>query len=447
MRELDELLDRALETLSSRRLAGEVYVEDLSVFSVSVSGGAIESLESQESRGAGVRVFEGERVGFAYTSDLTPTGLAEAAGLARGLASKADPDVDNALPEADESPTPEPEVHDPAVARIDVQEKIRAARRIEEAARAADPRVKAARRSRYTDVVGRTGVAGTGGMRRAWPFTRIYGSIEVNAEEKGEQQSGWASDFAIRAGGLDPAAIGREAARRALAKLGARRAPTRRTNLVLDPVVASSLVEALSPSLHADNTLKGKSLLASKLGASIGSPKVTLLDDGRAAGGDHSAPYDGEGVATRCTMLIEGGVLKGFLHSSYTSLRMAAAPTGNAARASFKSPPRIAPSNLFLQPTGASRESLLAEAGDGLYITEVMGLHTIDPVSGDFSLGACGLALSGGQPGAPVDRIAVAGNVLGLLRSIGGVAVDLRFMPGGGAGSTTLLLDISVSGS
>jgi PmbA protein len=222
---------------------------------------------------------------------------------------------------------------------------------------------------------------------------------------------------------------------------------TRRANLVLDPSVAASLLEAISPALHADHVLKGKSVLGPRLGQQIGGAKVTMLDDGRLQGGDHSAPYDAEGVATRCTMLIEGGVLKGFLHSTYSSLRMGAAPTGNAFRRSFKSPPHIGPSTLYLQPTGAAPQTLLSEAGDGIYINEVMGLHTIDPISGDFSLGASGMTLKAGRPDSPVDRVGIAGNVVDLLKSIAGVGTDLRFMPGGGAGSTTLLMDIAVSGT
>ncbi len=447
MRDVDAILDAALAAFGSARLAGEIYLEDHAIFSVTVSGGAIESLEAQEVRGAGLRLFEGGRVAFTYTSHLTAEGLRDAVQVARDLLPRSDPDEHNVLPEADESSTPAPEFFDAALVRVDPQEKIRAARRLEEAARSADARVKKVRQARYTDVMGRVAVANTAGLRRSWPFSRAYASIEVTAEDRGEMQSGWYADFAVRFAGLDPALIGREAALRAASKLGAKPPASRRANLVLDPIVAASLMEAMAPALHADQVLKGKSLMASRLDQQVGSNKVTLLDDGRAPGGDHSAPYDAEGVATRCSMLIEGGALKGYLHSSYTSVRMSTAPTGNAFRASWKSPPRIAPSNLYLQPTGAPRETLMADARDGFLITEVMGLHTIDPISGDFSIGASGLALSDGQPAHPVDRIVVAGNVLELLSSVAGVGTDLRFMPGGGAGSSTLLTDIRVSGA
>lgn len=447
-RDNGEALESALSAFKEAGLKeGEVLLEDYSVFSVAVAEEVIESLETKEVRGAGLRVFDRGRVAFSYTSDVTPAGFREAVGIARALLDLSDPDEANRLPEADAVSAPEPETFDPSMERVDQNEKISMARRAEDAARAADKRVTRIRQSRYSEAIGRIDVINTGGLRRGWPFSRAYTSVQLTAEQGGEQQSGYYSDFAIRFSGLDPAAVGREAARHATQKLGAARTATRRANLVLDPHIASQLLGAISPAFHADNVLKGKSLLASRVGQDVARSSVTLVDDGRLQGADQSAPYDTEGIATRRTILIGDGALKGFLHSNYTSLRMGAAPTGNASRSSFMSSPRIAPSNLYLEPTGAGREALLAQAEDGLYITDVMGLHTVDPVSGDFSLGASGLALKGGEAGTPVDRIGIAGNILDLLRSIAGVATDLRFMPGGGAGSTTLLADISVSGT
>lgn len=447
MRELDELLDRGLAAL--RRdggRQGEIYIEDRHVLRLAVADAVLESLETQEVRGAAVRLFHEGRTGFAFTTDLSPEGFSRAAAMADDLLACTDPEESMALPESDASTTPEPENYDASLGRIDVQDKLTLARRVEEAARAADRRVTKVRQSLYTDVVGRVGVASTGGLRRSWPFSRVRASIELVAAADGQSQSGYNEEFAIRFSALDPAHVGREAARRAAQKLGAESIDTRRANVVLEPVVAASLIAGIAPALHADNVLKGKSILGPRLGREVASPKVRLLDDGRLAGGDGSTAWDDEGVATRCTLLIEAGVLKGFLHSSHTSVRMGCAPTGNVFRKSFSAPPRIAPSNLYLEPTGIGREDLLAQAGDAILVTEVMGLHTIDTISGDFSLGAAGMSLKHGRPDRPVDRIGIAGNLLDLLGSIQAVATDLKCVPGGGAGSTTLLAGITVSG-
>ncbi|MFQ5720087.1 MAG: TldD/PmbA family protein [Acidobacteriota bacterium] len=448
MHEQDELLDRGLQVLRDTKAGqGEIYVEERTVFRAGVAAGAVESLETQEVRGAGLRLFHDGRVAFGYTADLSVEGLARAAAMISDLLTVTEVDEARCLPEMDESSSPEPDCYDASLARVDPQDKLSLARRVEETARAQDERIKKVHRSQYTDVIGRVGIAATGGLRRCWSFSRVYASIEVVAEQGGESQSGFNEEFAVRFSALDPMHVGREAVRRALQKLGAERTETRRANLVLDPVVTASLLEAIAPALCADNVLKGKSVLATRVGREVAGPRVTLLDDGRHPCGDRSASYDGEGVATRCTLLIEGGVLKGFLHSSDTSIRMGTAPTGNTYRASFRSPPRIAPSTLYLESSGVSRDDLLREAGDGLCITEVMGLHTIDAVSGDVSLGASGYSLASGRPGKPVDRIGIAGNLLDLLRSIRAVATDRKFFPGSSAGSSTLLAGISVSGT
>lgn len=446
MREFDDMLDRGLAALRDAGHQGELYLEERHVLRLAVTDTALESLETQEVHGAAFRLFHEGRTGFAFTSDVSPVGFKQAVTMARDLLACTDPDESMALPEIDESSTPEPECYDASLGRVDIQDKLSLARRVEESARAADRRVTKVRQSLYTDVVGRVGIASTGGLRHSWPFSRVRASIELVAEQDGHAQSGYNEEFAIRFSALDPSHVGREAARRATQKLGAETMPTRRANVVLEPVVAASLIAGMAPALHADNVLKGKSVLGARLGREVAGPRVRLLDDGRLAGGDGSAAWDDEGVATRCTLLIETGVLKSFLHSSYTSVRMGCAPTGNVFRRSFASPPRIAPSNLYLEPTGISREELLAQAGDGIYVTEVMGLHTIDTISGDFSLGAAGVTLKNGRPDKPVDRIGIAGNLLDLLGSIQAVATDLKCVPGGGAGSSTLLAGITVSG-
>ncbi len=446
-REFDDLLERGLECVRDLRSGdGEVYLEERSVFRLAVADATVESLESQQVRGAGLRIFHEGRIGFAYTTDLTDEGLRRCAGMAKDLLGVSDPDEGNVLPEQDASPSPEPDNYDPTLARIDTQDKLTLARRVEEAARATDPRVSKVRQSLYTDVVGRCGIANTSGLRHAWPFSRVRAAIELTAEEGGRLQSGYNEEFAIRFSALDAAHVGAEAARRAVQKIGARTPATRRADVVLDPLVAASLIDAIAPALCADNVLKGKSVLASRLGRECAGSRVRLIDDGRLPGGDRTAAWDDEGSPTRCTMLIDSGELKGFLHSSATSIRMGAAPTGNAFRRSFTAPPRIAPSNLYLEPTGQTRDDLLARAGDGFHITEVMGLHTIDTISGDFSLGASGVALRGGAPDGPVERIGLAGNLLALLGSIQAIATDLRCVPGGGAGSSTLLGGITISG-
>ena len=198
----------------------------------------------------------------------------------------------------------------------------------------------------------------------------------------------------------------------------------------------------------AENVLKGRSLFAGKVGQRIASDAVTIVDDPRRAGGMRSAPFDGEGIATLTRTLVDGGVLRGYLHSIKTSARTKAAPTGNTRRESYGGPARIAPSNFFIAAGSADPQELRRRADRALDITGLLNLHTVDPISGEFSLGASGVVLERGEPLYPAEGITIAGNLTHLLASIAGVGNDLTFRRPMGLGCPTLLItDISVGGA
>jgi len=445
--EPSELADRGIAVLRECGAQGELYLEHNLVTSVGVSSGKVESLEFKEELGAGVRVFEEGRVGFAYTADLRAGGVREAVDLARALAAHTDPDAANRLPRPRSAPPAPPESGEIAVAKVETYRKIALARAMEEAARAVDPCVTKVGEAKYSDVVGRVEVRNTEGISCGGAFARIYGVIDVVAERDGDSQSGFASDFALKFASLDPFKIGREAGRRAMAKIGGAKAATTRADIVLDPEVTGSLLESLAEAISADAVIKGKSFLAGRVGQLVASDCVSLVDDGRFPGGNRSFHFDGEGSPTGRTILVESGQLRGYIHNAYTAARLNAEPTGNGIRSSYMGPPRVAPTTLYLTPSAKSREEILREAGDGFLITEIMGLHTIDPITGEFSLGACGHRLSGGEIGDPVAGMGLAGSMPLLLKGVAAVGSDLRLLPGGTAGSTILVRDLSVSGT
>jgi PmbA protein len=206
----------------------------------------------------------------------------------------------------------------------------------------------------------------------------------------------------------------------------------------------------LASSISAEAVQKGRSLLAGRLGQAVASPVLTLVDDGRLLEGLASRPWDDEGVPTQRTPVIEAGVLSAFLHNSYTARRDGSArSTGNASRGSYRSTPELGPSNLVLLPGSRTKEELLAAMGDGMLITEVHGLHTVNPVTGEFSLGINGFLVESGRPTLPVREMTVAGDLLGLLTRVSEVGSDLRFTIGSGfLGAPSLLIsDDAVSGS
>src|SRR6202008_104851 len=225
---------------------------------------------------------------------------------------------------------------------------------------------------------------------------------------------------------LDSAeSVGREAARRTLRRLGARKVKTAHVPVVLDPQVATSMLEHIFEGVNGDSVYRGASFLAGKLGEQIAGSNVTVIDDGTMVGGFGTAPFDGEGIPTRRTVVIENGVLKSYLLNTYTAKKLGLQTTANAARG-LAGMPGIGPGNYFLQPGAKSPKELVAGIKEGLYVTEFLG-QGVNLVTGDYSRGASGLWISGGEFAYPVEEITVAGNLKELFFNISEIASDLEF--------------------
>jgi len=243
-------------------------------------------------------------------------------------------------------------------------------------------------------------------------------------------------------------ATAEEAAQRAAGLLGASRLPTARVPVALDPYAGAAILGVLTNSFSGEAVLKRRSLLEGKLGEAVASPIVSIVDDARLVDGLSSRPFDGEGVPSRRTELVKAGVLQGFLHNTYTARRSGAASTASAVR-SYKSVPDVGVSNLVLEPGERARADLLRGVTDGLYVAQLHGLHTVNPVSGEFSLGVTGHWIRGGELAQPIREMTIAGNLIELLRKVVTLANDLRFtFAGGFCGSPTVLIEeLSVAGA
>jgi PmbA protein len=292
-----------------------------------------------------------------------------------------------------------------------------------------------------------TVIATTRGVRSSYRESFCGAMTSAVATQDGERQIGYHGEGARRMAELDPESIGARAAQRALEKLGARPFPTQKLPVVLDPWMAMSLLGAISPLFSADNVFKGRSLFAGKVGERVANERVTLVDDARRRGGLRSAPFDGEGVATTTRILVERGVLRGYLVNLKTSRKLGSAPTGNARRGSYASPSRIGPSNFYIEAGADDPGALVRGLDRALAVTSLLNLHTIDPVSGEFSLGATGTYLEKGAPACAVQGITIAGNLTHLLSSITGVGTDLTFGASGIGSPTLVIAELSVGGT
>ena len=251
------------------------------------------------------------------------------------------------------------------------------------------------------------------------------------------QRDYWFSSARTLAKLASPESIGAEAARRTLRRLNARRVATQRVPIVFAPEIARSLVGNIFEAANGDSVYRGASFWADQLGKQVASANVTVIDDGTIAGLFGTAPFDGEGLPTRRTVMVENGVLKNYLLNTYTGRKLSMQSTGNASRG-LAGTPGIGAGNLFLENGGVSPEQLLADIKVGFYVTELMGFG-VNMVTGDYSRGAAGLWIENGELTFAVEEITIAGNLKEMLNNVTAIANDLEFR--GAVASPTLRID------
>ncbi|MEN6412573.1 MAG: TldD/PmbA family protein [Veillonellales bacterium] len=424
--------------------AAEAYVLDAKSLTIEVANNELETLKFSEDRGIGLRVISDRgTVGFAYSTNFNQLGDLAGQALANSQYSFTDPY--HGLPQ-NVSTNFEIQLWNETIAAATVEEKIEMAKQIEQSAQAADSRITRTERCGYEDAAYGVALANSNGLAHYYRsgYCGLYGV--VLAEQNGDVQTGTGLLYTRNFAKLNPEEVGKEAAWNAGLLLGAKRIHTVKAAVVLPPYIAASFCSVLIPALCADSVQKGRSIFKNKLGQKVVSSLFTLTDDGRLADGIATCPVDGEGVPTGKHDLIIDGVLNQYLYNTYTAKKDGVSSTGNGMRGSFKTMPEVGPTNIYIQPGTTPREKLIAEVQNGFYVTNVMGMHTANPISGDFSVGAAGVWIKNGQMTQPVRGVAIAGNILDLFAGIDGVGNDLRFF--GAKGAPTLRLDrVTVSGS
>jgi PmbA protein len=451
MTELAGLAERAVAAALERGAsAAEAYASETENREVRVHGGAVESLSAATERGLGVRAWIGGRVGYGFGTDLSAAGVAAIAARAAEAVAVADEDEHAGPPPGDGEPRPIEGLSDPTRSQWSPQGLAEIALAVERTALDADPRVVGVEQAVCFDSAERVAIAASGAAGGAYESSSSYAYLQALAESGDGRETGLGFGLARGPGGLDPAAIGREGADRAMAMIGSRKPASGSCPVLLDPTVAASFAGLLGGMLGADAVQRGRSPLAGRLGEEVAAEAFVLSDDGLEPQGFASAPVDAEGVPRGRTALIEGGRLRGFLYDSYTARRGGAASTGNAGRSGYRSPPRVSTSNLVVSPGTLAFEDLLAEAGDGIFVDDVAGLHSgVNPVTGVFSVGASGRAISGGELAEPLREFTIAGDLVSMLRAVRAVGAEPRWVPFGGSVSAPPLLigELSVSGS
>ncbi|MEI9970502.1 MAG: TldD/PmbA family protein [Terracidiphilus sp.] len=415
-------------------------------FSVNVRMGEVETLKESGSRGLGLRVFLGTRSGSATTSDLTADGIRQLVDGAMALAQVTEEDPFTGLPDASEFGSAPGDLHlyFDDVYSLSAEERIEWARRAEAAAMAVDPRITNSDGGSFDAATGRKAMANSRGF--VGSYRTSYAGVSaapLATDANGKmQRDGWWSSARSFALLETPESVGVEAARRTLRRLGARRVPTQRVPIVFAPETARSLIGSVFEAASGDSIWRGASFLAGKLGETIGSSNLTIVDDNlmllpTGVGGFGTSPFDDEGLASRRTVVVEHGVLRNYLLNTYAARKLGMKSTHNAARG-LAGAPGIGCGNLFLEPGTLSPDEILAEVPAGLYVTSLMGFGT-NLVTGDYSRGATGLWIENGQLTHAVEEVTIAGNLAEMLRHVTAIGNDLVFR--GSVASPTLRID------
>lgn len=439
--DLPELADRIVAEARLRGAsAAECVIREGREFSATVRLGEVEQLKQAAGRSLGIRAFLGRRSASTYTSDFSWPAVEQMIASTLAIARVASEDPAAGLPNAEDVGlfAGDLDIYSPAAAAVETEAGIELARRAEAAALAADPRLRNSEGGGFEAGESRRIYANSLGFAAGYRRSSCSISAVPIAEQDGKMQRDYWFSAAHDPAQLDsPEEVGRIAAQRTLRRLGARKAPTARVPVVLDAPVARSLLDAVFSAVSGEAVYRGASFLAGQLGQIVAAPGVTVVDDGLRPGGFGSAPFDGEGVAKRRTVVIRNGRLESYLLNGYTARKLALKTTGNASRGLAEAP-GVGYGNLYLEPGGQTPEELMRNIPQGLWVTEFIG-SGINIVTGDYSRGASGMWIENGAPAYPVEEITVAGNLKDMLRQIVAVGNDLRFRSA--AAAPTLLIE------
>jgi PmbA protein len=433
--------DMVQRAMRSGATAAECVIREGDEFSTLVRLGEVETLKESGSKSIGVRVFNGKRAASTHSSDFTPAGLDRMLKSAIQLAKITSEDPFAGIPEPSQlgSLSGDLDLYSADVYSLPGEERIAYARRAERAALDFDTRIKNSEGGSFDAATGHKILANSHGF--VGEFRRSYCSvaaIPIAQDEKGGMQRDYWFSVARSLDRLEsPEHVGKVAAQRTLRRLGARKLKTQQVPIIFDPLVANSILGHIFEGVNGDSVYRGASFLAGKLGEKIAASQVTVIDDGTMVGGFGTSPFDGEGIPTRRTVVIENGMLKSYVLNTYTAKKLGLQTTANASRG-LAGTPGIGPGNYFLQPGARTPQQLIGDVKEGLYVTEFLGMG-VNLVTGDYSRGASGIWISGGELTYPVEEITVAGNLKDIFLNISEIANDLEFR--GSVASPTIRID------
>lgn len=444
--ELQKAMQAAFRKLEAQGLSAyEVAGLREKTLAIEAKHQMVESFRRQTSRGIAIRVMKDGHTGFTSSTDLSPRAVEQAIQLVLGTMREVHPSDEGVLPPPQTPVEPFSEQLGRRLDDIPDDEKIRLALTLESAAIAADSRIAHVQHPRYEETIRAVTIMSSTGVRAEGHRGICCCELKAVATDGAESQGAFEFSCSPRFEDLDAEGLARQAARRALEKLWGRPVPAGRWPILLSPRAAAVMVRLVAPSFFADHVQRGMSVLASRRGARAYHPEVSIVDDGILPDGYASFPFDGEGIPCRRTVLVRNGTIEGWLYDGARAARDGVCSTGSCRREGVRKLPAIGVGNCFLKGGARAPVELVREAGRGIMVTDLIGIHTANTISGDFSLGAEGFLIEGGAVDHPVRGITIAGNVHELFSHVVAMGTDLRFF--GEYGAPSILIEALAVGS
>jgi len=416
----EKLVSKALKAGAD---AAEIFISADRNLSVNILNGEIETIEEADSAGAGIRVIVGGSLGFSYSNSLDMKALEETVAMAVKFARLTTPDDSNILPELAGLTTVDG-LYDPDMEGVPLDKKIAMALELEKMAMS-DARITKSSGSSYGESISEVFIASSYGSSRSYKSSGCSLGVSVVAEKGDQKKTG--GEYSSRRFFTDLTSadqIAAIAARKAYEMLDTKIVKTQKAAVIFDPDVAGSLLRGVIAALNGERVLQGASFLARSMGKQFASPLLTITDDGTRERSMGAAPFDGEGVATQKRILVETGVVNGFLYNTIAARRAGTVSTGNASRNGYSSLPGIGTHHLSLATGQHTRPEIIAATEKGLLLNGVTG-YGIDAVSGNFSGGASGFWIEKGEIMYPVEGLTIAGSGEAILNGIDMMGNDI----------------------
>jgi len=412
---------------------------------ISTENGNFEKITTAEDYAVAVRLLKDKKIGFSYTTQLDLSAIKKLVDHLKEITQRLKPDEGNVFKTSRDRISVESPFDKNGV-MLTIDEKIDKITSFERNLIKLHPYVAGTRETTFSEVIYEVEFANSFGVEFSYSGTFYSIVTSVLAQSpRGDKTVTWGYKESPYLLDLKLEELAKELTQKAVDTLDPQPMESKTTPVLFHRSAFVQLLEEFSPLFSGESALKKKTPLLGREGSQVAVEGFTLIDDGTLKGGVSTHPYDDEGVSQRRTVLIENGIHKGFYHSLSTAVKMGQEPTGNGFRESISSPPQAAISNLYLKPGEADFEELVNTEEKVLVVYELMGLHTADSVSGDFSLGAVGVVYKNGKKVSAFRGVTVAGNFLDLIKDISHIGNDLTFYSNVGSPSV-LVKNITVGG-